>query len=448
MNPHSLHWRDIIGLIEICLQPDRFDREIQALLGQGYQEDEASHVLSGLVGHYVVEAAGLAAALGPSPDAAIKNLRELAASLGSLEPGDGIKYPSWQRQSLYERFISDIYPLFADVGLAMSAVLMAYVTSDYDLEEDPNALMAKADRMAQHDLDRAKAFITRAGAMALRGQRFWWGWPLEIAQPARYWAGLVAGFVDSITREGSTIFRAVAAERKRWAAEIVFLKHLHDALVMGRMTLAEIQLSQKSEPVDSELEESIYALFDGEETLSAELIAVFAKHREAVLTHLIDLAQDQRLWSVGARGDGWAPIHAVDVLAALGAVDAVEPLLQMLTVTDPNDCLHDHILLALQQIGQPALPAILDVMNYSRNRRLKLELAPILGSIGQGSETACDALTSLYHDLDGTEDPGLAVLGLVALRDSRTLSLLQDILQNPRLTRIDRIEVQEALASM
>ena len=445
MSSRALDWRDIVDLIEKCLRPAQFHEEIAALFEQGYSEEEALGFFGGLVGHYLVEGAGLVAALTSPPEIARRDLAGLSARLGSLEFGSGLEHLPWREQMLYHRFVGEVRPLFADLGRAIAAVLTAYVADSYNLASDPNALLVEADGKARESLEWAKELVARAGALGLRGKRFWWGWPREIERPLRRWTALVAGFVDSVTQEGHWVFQEADLERERWVKECRSLKGVIAALEREHVSLAEIQFAQPSETVNTEVEDLIYTLFDGEEALAEESLFAFKRHQAAIVPYLIGLAQDQSLWQQEAQGKGWTPIRAVKVLGRLGAPEAVESLLQILTVTEEEDRLRDQILLTLKEIGQPALPALLDILSYSRDRGLKLSLSPLLGAIGRGSDAAYRALTSLCEETEGERDAALALLGLAALQDERSAPRLESALRDSRLSPIDKEEIREAL---
>ncbi|NLS77532.1 MAG: hypothetical protein GXY76_09765 [Chloroflexi bacterium] len=444
-----LQWRDIAKLLEEYLRPDRFNRELQVFLDHGYREEDAETMLAGLLGHYVVEAAGLEAALGSPSHLAPDDLRDLAAFLSGLAIDPALADQlTPERRELYCKFVDHVCPVFARVGQAMASVLQAYVTGDYDLAQDPNQLLDEADRLAARDADRAKGLIAQVGAMCLRGRRVWWGWPYEVMTPVRSWLQTVVGFVESVTQDNTRALQNAFVERRRWTKEAEFLNLLRASLASGAVSLAQIQFRRPNEQMPTGIDELIFALFAGEDALTDQLIALFATFREQAIPHLIELMCDRRLWRADAIGGGWVPIHAVDVLGQLRATEAVEPLLRILIETDPEDILYDHILAALERIGQPALPCILDVMAFSRNSRFKLALAPVLGAVGRGSPAACDALEVLYLELDKNADPGLVVLGLIALQDKRTVPLLKAMLQDRRLSFIDRSEISEALAEI
>lgn len=437
-------WRRLLHLVERAQEPEWFEREIKILTAQGYSDNDAVDFYSGLVGHYLLESAGLAAALGSSRETALHDLADLPVSIRTSE-NDQMPPFAWREQALYRRFLRQVQPLFSELATAMAALLSCYVAGEQDAALLPDDLMAEANRLADADPDGARHYVARAGALALRGQRLWWGWQSEMSPPLRRWTTHIVGLVDSITHEGHTPLAAVDVQRETWLAESDSLERLIIALEDGDVALSEVQFGQQLTPADEEVEELIYSLFRNDAREREGTQFAFQRCREAVIPYLISLAQDQSLWGVDSHGDGWAPIRAVDVLGQLAAEEAAEPLLQIISMCAPDDRLYDHALLALQNIGSKALPALLDVMRYSQDRALKVAIAPVLGVVGRGSDAAFEALYALYHQMRG-DDAIVVLLGLAALQDMRCVPLLERALRRAGLTSIDRAELREALA--
>jgi len=439
-------WRRLLHLVERAQRPEWFEREFKILTEQGYGDNDAVDFYSGLVGHYLLESAGLAAALGSPREIALQDLASLSVSAGISEDNQTSSL-SWREQALYQRFLKQVRPLFSELATAMAALLSRYVTGERDDALSPNDLMVEANRLADVDPDRARQCVARAGALALRGRRLWWGWQAEMSPSLRRWTTLIIGLVDSITHEGHAPLVEADAQREVWLAESDSLERLIIALEDGDVVLSEVQFGQQLTPTDEQVEELIYSLFrnDAREREGSQF--AFQRCREAVIPYLISLAQDQSLWGIDSHGGGWAPIRAVDVLGQLAAEEAVEPLLQIISMCAPDDQLYDHALLALRKIGSKALPALLDVMHYSQNRALKVAIAPVLGAAGRGFDAAFEALHALYQQVRG-DDAIIVLLGLAALQDARCVPLLQRALRRTSLTSIDRAELREALADL
>jgi hypothetical protein len=438
------HWRDVVSLLEKRLEPPAFRQEMKALAEQGYADEQAIELLAGLLGHYFLEMAGLAAALNSAPTETAEELGAFSARIAALRApqSEGL---DWRQHSLYRSFLKSVLPLFPDLSVALSATLMAYVLEKDGVDDSPNALLAEADRLSANDVERAKDLVSRAGALALRGKPCWWGWPREIAAPLKTWTTLVTGLVDNLTDNGRIVFQQPEAQRDVWRQQAASLAQTLRSVSADEFCLSEVQLAQPSEPLPPEVEELIYQVLDDPESTSDAAFFTFQRYRRTLIPHLIGVAQDMELWTTESPGEGQAPIRALKLLGRLKAQEAVEPLLQVLTLTEAGDLVREQILATLEAIGQPALPAILEAFSYSHDRQIKLSLASVLGKIGQGSEQAYQSLCALYDLTSDHPDSALALYGLAELRDSRAVPLLQKALLRNRLHPLDRDELEAAL---
>jgi len=198
----------------------------------------------------------------------------------------------------------------------------------------------------------------------------------------------------------------------------------------------------------ADLEELLDKLFEGKDALTPELQERIAALQQALIPRLIAIAEDRHLWDEDAPGEGWAPIHAVEMLGKLKAAEAAPLLIDIVAETETFDVLYNEALLALEEMGAPALPALLNTMRSSQDMTLKTGLAPTLGEVGQGSEKAYQALLDLYQATTWGERRVLVVVGLEVLGDERAVPLLQEALKDPELSLNDGIEVIAALEEL
>lgn len=142
-------------------------------------------------------------------------------------------------------------------------------------------------------------------------------------------------------------------------------------------------------------------------------------HGEAVIPGLVQILLDAGLADVDARGDGYAPVHAAELLGELGAVVAIEPMLQRLRETHWDTILHDRILLALPRIGAPVVEPVLRAHDDSQDPEVRNELAGVLAEVGTRDER-------IYVRLLGglATDPGSAAGNLAVYGDRRALEPL------------------------
>jgi SEC-C motif len=148
--------------------------------------------------------------------------------------------------------------------------------------------------------------------------------------------------------------------------------------------------------------------------------------RERILTfgpeavpELLDMMQDEELSLDTAPGEGWAPIHAVDLLAELRAEAAVEPMLRLLLETDWDLIIHDHLIRELPKLGpavlEPALTAYAETTDPDRRRAL----THLLSGLKVHDDRAFEILAAALK-----ENPELGAMSFAEYGDPRALPLL------------------------
>src|SRR5689334_19771097 len=66
---------------------------------------------------------------------------------------------------------------------------------------------------------------------------------------------------------------------------------------------------------------------------------------------LVTMLEEEELGDADARGEGWAPLHCVELLTEIGAPEAIAPLLRVLEAASPDDMLRDRIVVRLFAFG-------------------------------------------------------------------------------------------------
>ncbi len=197
--------------------------------------------------------------------------------------------------------------------------------------------------------------------------------------------------------------------------------------------------------VDNELDDLIERLYEGEAALTPDLVQSVAAFGEEAVERLIELAQDEDLQSTDSPGEGWTPIHAAELLGKLRAAEAVPALIDALAAAQPMEIIRDTAIRALVSIGPPALPAALETVRYTRKANAKADLASILGKLGRGNPATFDALVALFRELEWDEFRVFAAMGLGDLGDRRAVPILQEALDSPGITDLDRTTVLDEL---
>jgi hypothetical protein len=438
MREDVMEWRSILDMIVKDAQPERIAAELPGMIEwAGGDVEGGISAMIGFTGQFLLESAGLAAAYVLPPEDPMTALAAVADCLQHLDFETGLDKLPKDQQRLVRKYIAAAKPLYADCGRVMQAVLGAYVRNDYDLAADPNALILEAERAMAQDSEAALRILGRVGAMGLRGKRWWWRWHREIAQPLSGWIGLALNLVADNSDEEKPL-GPIEQERARW----------HRIEKETRERFAEELPPKPSEKTADELDPLLARLFAGEHALTRDLEKALAARREEAIPRLIEIAGDEQLWGSNSRGKGFAPIHAVKMLDKLRAREAVPTLIDVIADIEPMTILGDAAIFALESIGAPATPAILETVRYTRNRELKATLASILGKVGRDHPATFDALVTLFNELSWEDDRMFVAWGLGDLGDPRAIPLLQDALRSRGIGEQDQIEVEEVLRGL
>jgi hypothetical protein len=148
-----------------------------------------------------------------------------------------------------------------------------------------------------------------------------------------------------------------------------------------------------------------------------------------VVAPLVALMEDEELSFDTAPGEGWGPIHAVDLLGELRAEEAIEPMVRLLAETDWDTIIHDRLLQALPRLGPPALEPTLAAYAAATDPHLRSHYCSVLANLGVRDDRIYAAL---LEDLD--RDLVLGSGHLAEYGDPRALPVL--------IAALDRFESQ------
>jgi hypothetical protein len=101
----------------------------------------------------------------------------------------------------------------------------------------------------------------------------------------------------------------------------------------------------------------------------------------------------------------WSEIHAVALLEALRAVEAVPAIIDALSRTEPVDVLHDRAMHALSSFGADALEPCLAAYAASGDDDVRASLRYVLSELGVRDERVFALLTDALRD-DTESTPG------------------------------------------
>jgi len=182
----------------------------------------------------------------------------------------------------------------------------------------------------------------------------------------------------------------------------------------------EERMQSRTTDVNALLEELRQA---GEEPAPALLDGIKALG-SAAIRPLVALATDEALHNADPEDpEGWAPLHAIEILGELGAAEAVEPLLPLLEWHD--DALIELLPVALGRIGQPAVAPLRALLSdHSGDMWTRESAAAALAHVAQHHPDARDEVVAiLVEALDAAEPHTPASETLSGMIVSRLLDL-------------------------
>jgi len=421
-------WRSELERLKELATPRAFQRYLQDMPEKLRDDPGIVVPVYAAILEATLGEAMLAASLGLPKEEAKEALGEIEAAAWHLRSKEGLRALSRPEQQMYR----DLAELMEDLGeesVGLAAMFEHYIEGDYDLGEDPNRLIQKANRISRRDAKGALDLVGRAGALALRGKKLWKGWPDEVSRRIRRWVFGIINVVSNLSDGGLVPLGEVEVERKRWPRK-----------------RRKPKVAKRKR--DEEIMALMYSLFEGEGALTPELVRRIRRKGEAAIPYLMDIVWDESLWSVDSPGGGWAPIHAVTLLGKLGAVEAAELLVGVVADSDPEDIIHGAAIFALEDLGRPALDAVLDFLRYSSNVAAKISLAEVVGEIGRGDERAYEELVNLFHEATWPQGKCLVCSALGDLGDKRAIPLLREALRDPRADEMDADEIIWALGQL
>ena len=117
------------------------------------------------------------------------------------------------------------------------------------------------------------------------------------------------------------------------------------------------------------------------ERLPTPVRATIIAHGSEAIAELIAILKDDKLARFDAPGRGYAPIHAASILQKMQAVQAIEPMLEVLSRCDAMDILYGALIHALQSFGTPVLEPALSTYALAKNEEQRSAIASVLSGI-------------------------------------------------------------------
>ena len=160
-------------------------------------------------------------------------------------------------------------------------------------------------------------------------------------------------------------------------------------------------------------------LIDAGEELPPRLHERILTLGPAVIPPLVAMLEDDALSMEEAPGEGWAPIHAADLLGELRKTETVEPMLRRLAETDWDTILHDRLIQALPLLGPSVLEPALAAHAVATDPHLRHIYASITAKLGIHDDRIYQLLVEeLVSEME------LGAMHLADYGDDRALPLL------------------------
>ena len=111
---------------------------------------------------------------------------------------------------------------------------------------------------------------------------------------------------------------------------------------------------------------------------------------------LIALLEDEESWNEKSPGKGWPPIHAVELLADLKAIEAIVPMLHAVVDTDWSDILHDRIIQRLPEFGPDVFEPVMALLGETADPESRRSLCVIAAKLGVRGPELFDILRAEF----------------------------------------------------
>ena len=170
-------------------------------------------------------------------------------------------------------------------------------------------------------------------------------------------------------------------------------------------------------------------LIQAGEKLSDDLRDRIIAQGKAIVPALLGVLNNERLQMEDAPGEGWAPIHAVDLLREMKTTEAIQPMVLWMQKIDSLCHLHDRLLQALISFGEEALQPVLAAYDETTEYEERRSLCSILSESSVKNDTIYEILLRQLE-----ENVEWGTICLAEYGDTRALPHLQQALDEYEVT--------------
>lgn len=167
-----------------------------------------------------------------------------------------------------------------------------------------------------------------------------------------------------------------------------------------------------------------------------------AADRDASIPLLLDILATPDFYDEASLGEGYAPIHAVELLSEWRAAEAVPHLIRILAEETWEAVVYDRATTALCQIGPPALDAVLAFAATAGPDQF-ITVGEVLAGVGQGDERAYAWVERRLKDMPDKDSLDFAFLveTLLSLDTARARPMVEALLRKQRFSPRVRQEI-------
>jgi hypothetical protein len=139
----------------------------------------------------------------------------------------------------------------------------------------------------------------------------------------------------------------------------------------------------------------VTSLFDAGEELSDDERQRIVDAGSDVVPALVEILEDRSLWDEEAPGEGFAPIHAAEILGEIGDPDALPALYRVLRIIDPDAVLDDAVEDAIVAFGEDAVaPGRRELESW--NDVFLIDLAHVFARLGVEKKSVFQVLLKFF----------------------------------------------------
>lgn len=159
-----------------------------------------------------------------------------------------------------------------------------------------------------------------------------------------------------------------------------------------------------------------------------------AEQKEAVLPYLFQILDTPQLYSSDSLGEGYAPIHAIELLGHWQVVEAVPRLLRILEEEEEDAIARDEATEALASMGPSIRERMLDYAEKA-NPALYHSLAYILSKVAKGDPRVFAWVRARLDEAQSEWEIRLMAENLLNLDPEPAIALLEERIRRRRYNK-------------